>query len=319
MTRGELLTSLYRRLNKSETPDTATKNRLVGFLNEAYREVLSLPGIQRLREDTLTFASVANQARYALPWVPKIQRLFETTNDRLLQPMTLADYRAIDPDPSSTTGTADCWVWAGYTPVAVQPSNASELFAKSSSAGDTTQTIYVEGEIDGGYPRTASVTLTGTTAVSLSASITNWVRVTKCYLSATGAGYVTLHEDSGVGTELARIGIGQTSQRYCALYLYPTPSSVVTYTADIVVGITDLAQDTEEPRLPADFHDLLVLGARVREYEKLDDARLTIASQQFESRKRDLMYWLAETGHSDLTTRMGMGRSRIGPWYPAGS
>jgi len=318
MTRGELLTSLYRRLNKSETPDTATKNRLVGFLNEAYREVLSLPGIQRLRDDTLTFASVANQARYALPWVPKINRVFETTNDRLLQPMTLSDYRAIDPDPSSTTGTADCWVWAGYTPVAVQPSDASSLYVKSTSASDT-NTCYLEGETSGGYPRAVSVSMTGTTAVNLSSAVSDWVRVTKVYLSSAAVGTVTLHEDSGSGTELARIGIGQTSQRYCALYFYPTPSSVVTYTADIVVGITDLAQDNEEPRLPADFHDLLVLGARVREYEKLDDARLTIASQQFESRKRDLMYWLAETGHSDLTTRMGMGRSRLGPWYPAGS
>lgn len=318
MTRGELLASLYRRLNKSETPDAATKNRLVGFLNEAYREVLSLPGIQRLRDDTLTFASVANQARYALPWVPKINRVFETTNDRLLQPMTLSDYRAIDPDPSSTTGTADCWVWAGYTPVAVQPSDASSLYVKSTSASDT-NTCYLEGETSGGYPRAVSVLMTGTTAVNVSSSVSDWVRVTKVYLSAAAVGTVTLHEDSGSGTELARIGIGQTSQRYCALYLYPTPSSVVTYTADIVVGITDLAQDNEEPRLPADFHDLLVLGARVREYEKLDDARLTIASQQFESRKRDLMYWLAETGHSDLTTRMGVGRSRIGPWYPAGS
>lgn len=318
MTRGELLTSLYRRLNKSETPDTATKNRLVGFLNEAYREVLSLPGIQRLRDDTLSFASVANQARYALPWVPKINRVFETTNDRLLQPMTLSDYRAIDPDPSSTTGTADCWVWAGYTPVAVQPSDASSLYVKSTSASDT-NTCYLEGETSGGYPRAVSVLMTGTTAVNVSSAVSDWVRVTKVYLSAAAVGTVTLHEDSGSGTELARIGIGQTSQRYCSLYLYPTPSSVVTYTADIVVGITDLAQDNDEPRLPADFHDLLVLGARVREYEKLDDARLTIASQQFESRKRDLMYWLAETGHSDLTTRMGMGRSRLGPNFPAGS
>lgn len=317
MTRGELLTSLYRRLNKSETPDTATKNRLVGFLNEAYREVLSLPGIQRLRDDTLTFASVANQARYALPWVPKIQRLFETTNDRLLQPMTLADYRAIDPDPANTTGTADSWVWAGYTPVAVQPSDASSLFVKSTSASDT-NTCYLEGETGGGYPRAVSVSMTGTTAVNLSSAVSDWVRVTKVYLSSAAVGTVTLHEDSGSGTELARIGIGQTSQRYCALYLYPTPSSVVTYTADVVMGITDLAQDTEEPRLPADFHDLLVLGARVREYEKMDDARLTIAAQQYESRKRDLMYWLAETGHSDVP-RTRMGRSRLGPWYPAGS
>lgn len=318
MTRGELLTQLYRRLNKSETPDTATKNRLVGFLNEVYREVLSLPGMQRLRDDTLTFASVANQARYALPWVPKVHRLFEATNDRLLQPMTLADYRLIDPDPESTTGTPDAWVWAGYAPVAKQPSDASRIFIKSTSASDT-NTVYLEGETAGGYPRAVSKTMTGTTAVDVDTAITDWVRVTKVYLSAAAVGTITLHEDSGTGTELARIGIGQTSQRYCYLYLYPTPSSAITYTADVVQGITDLAQDTEEPRLPQDFHDLLVHGAMLREYEKTDDGRYTNAVQRFEQRKRDLMYWLAETAQSPMRLPAGYGRSRLGPWYPAGT
>lgn len=317
MTRGELLTQLYRRLNKSETPDTATKNRLVGFLNEVHREVLSWPGLQRLRDDTLTFASVANQARYALPWVPKVHRLFEATNDRLLQPMTLADYRLIDPDPESTTGTPDAWVWAGYAPVAKQPSDASRIFIKSTSASDT-NTVYLEGETSGGYPRAVSKTMTGTTAVDVDTAITDWVRVTKVYLSAAAVGTITLHEDSGTGTELARIGIGQTSQRYCYLYLYPTPSSAITYTADVVQGITDLAQDTEEPRLPQDFHDLLVHGAMLREYEKTDDGRFTNAVQRFEQRKRDLMYWLAETAQSPVRVPGG-GRSRLGPWYPAGS
>ena len=317
MTRGELLTQLYRRLNKSETPDTATKNRLVGFLNEVHREVLSLPGLQRLRDDTLTFASVANQARYALPWVPKVHRLFEATNDRLLQPMTLADYRLIDPDPESTTGTPDAWIWAGYAPVAKQPSDASRIFIKSTSASDT-NTVFLEGETSGGYPRAVSKTMTGTTAVDVDTAITDWVRVTKVYLSAAAVGTVTLHEDSGTGTELARIGIGQTSQRYCYLYLYPTPSSAITYTADVVQGITDLSQDTEEPRLPQDFHDLLVHGAMLREYEKTDDGRYTNALQRFEQRKRDLMYWLAETAQSPVRVPGG-GRSRLGPWYPAGS
>lgn len=317
MTRGELLTQLYRRLNKAETPDTATKNRLVGFLNEVYREALSWPGMQRLRDDTLTFASVANQARYALPWVPKVNRLFEATNDRLLQPMTLADYRLIDPDPESTTGTPDAWIWAGYAPVAKQPSDASRIFIKSTSASDT-NTVFLEGETSGGYPRAVSKTMTGTTAVDVDTAITDWVRVTKVYLSAAAVGTVTLHEDSGTGTELARIGIGQTSQRYCYLYLYPTPSSAITYTADVVQGITDLSQDTEEPRLPQDFHDLLVHGAMLREYEKTDDGRYTNALQRFEQRKRDLMYWLAETAQSPVRVPGG-GRSRLGPWYPAGS
>lgn len=318
MTRSELLTQLARRLNKNESFDTATKNRLIGLLDETYREILSWPGLQRLRDDTLTFASVADQARYALPWVPKINRIYETTNDRTLQPLSLADYRAVDPDPVSNPGVADCWVWGGYDVVATQPSDASSVFVKSTAAGDTTQTLYLEGEITDGYPRSASVALTGTTAVNVSSAISTWVRITKAYLSATCAGTVTLHEDSGSGTELARIAIGQTSQRYCVVFLYPTPSDVITYSADVQIGVTGLAQDGDVPRLPDDFHDLLVIGASMREYEKTDDGRYATASAHFKERKGDLLYWLHGVGDSPLNVR-GAGWSRLGPWFPAGS
>lgn len=318
MTRAQLLTALCRRLNKNETLDTATKNRLIEFLNETHREILSHPGLQRLRDDTLTFASVASQATYTLPWVAKINRLFEATNDRVLEPMSLAQYRGADPDPSSTTGTSDYWIWLGYQPVAKQPSDASSLFVDSTSASDT-GTAYLEGETAGGYPRAVQVTMTGTTAVNLSTAVSDWVRVTKFYLGTAAVGTVTLHEDASGGTELARIGIGQTAQRYVAVTLYPTPSAVITYSADVTLGITDLAQDNDEPRLPADFHDLLVAGAMVREYEKLDDGRLMTSMARYQQRLRDLLFWMHETASGSSMLSSAGGRSRLGPWYAAGT
>lgn len=317
MTRAQLLTALARRLNKNETLDTATKNRLIEFLNETHREILSHPGLQRLRDDVLTFASVANQPAYALPWVAKLNRLSEATNDRTLDGMTLAQYRAIAPDPTSISGTPSHWVWTGYQPVAKQPSDASSLFVDSTSASDT-GTAYLEGETSGGYPRAVQVTMTGTTAVNLSAAVSDWVRVTKFYLGTAAVGTVTLHEDASGGTELARIGIGQTSQRYTGVILYPTPASAITYTVDATIGITDLAQDTDEPRLPADFHDLLVAGAMVREYEKTDDGRLTTSMQRYQQRLRDLLFWMHESASGSSMQRTGIG-SRLGPWYPAGT
>lgn len=317
MTRAQLLTALARRLNKAETLDTATKNRLVEFLNETQREVLSHPGLQRLRDDVLTFASVANQTAYALPWVAKLTRLYEATNDRTLCGMSLAEYRALAPDPTSLTGTPSHWVWLGYQFVAKQPSDASSLFVDSTSASDT-GTAYLEGETSGGYPRAVQVTMTGTTAVNLSTAVSDWVRVTKFYLGTAAVGTVTLHEDASGGTELARIGIGQTSQRYTAFLLYPTPADAITYSVDATLGITDMAQDNDEPRLPADFHDLLVAGAMVREYEKTDDGRLQTSMQRYQQRLRDLLFWMHESGSGSSMTRSGMG-SRLGPWYPAGT
>lgn len=318
MTRAQLLTALSRRLNKAETLDTATSNRLKEFLNETHREILSHPGLQRLRDDTLTFASVANQALYALPWVAKIGRVFETTNDRTLQPMTMAQYRDADPDPASTTGVSDAFVWLGYQPVAKHPSDASSLFVKSTSASDTAVVAYVEGETTGGYPTAKNVTLTGTTAVNVSSAVSDWVRVTKFYISTAAVGVVTLHEDSGAGTELARLAIGQTEQRYFAFYLYPTPSDAITYSADVTMAITDLAQDTDSPRIPTDFHDLIVAGALVREYEKIDDGRLRVSQERYQSRLRDLLYWMHETASGSMPAQRN-GRSRLGAWFPAGT
>ncbi len=316
MTRAQLLTQLARRLNKNETLDTATQNRLVDMLNEVQREILSKPGMRRLRDDVLTFASVSGQSAYALANVSKVNRILETTNDRLLIPMSLGEYRAANPDETAVTGPATAWVWTGYAPIAKQPADASSLFVKSSAAGDTTQTAYLEGEITGGYPRTASVTLTGTTAVNLASAISTWVRVTKFYLSAAPAGTVTLHEDSGTGTELAQIQIGGTMQQYYTLRLYPQPTSVITYTADVTLSITDLAQSTDEPRLPRDFHDLLIAGAMVKEYEKTDDPRLPVSMARYKERLGELHYWLAETA-SGGATMPAAGHSRLGPWFPA--
>ncbi len=319
MTRAQLLTQLARRLNKNETLDAVTQNRLVDYLNEVQREILSKPGLRRLRDDVVTFSSVSGQSGYALPNVAKVNRIFETTNDRLLHPLTLDQYRAISPDESAVTGVASAWVWTGYQPIALHPSNASSLFVVSSSASDTAITAYVEGEITGGYPRSASVTLTGTTAVNVSSAISTWVRVTKFYLSAAPVGTVTLLEDSGAGTELARIQIGGTMQHYYTFRLYPQPSDAIVYTADVTLQITDLAQNTDEPRLPQDFHDLLIAGAMVKEYEKTADERLAVSMGRYRDRLNDLHYWLAETasGSSFLHTERGI--SRLGAWFPAGT
>lgn len=320
MTRAQLLTQLARRLNKNEALDTATQNRLVDYLNEVQREVLSKPGMRRLRDGVLTFASVSGQSEYALPNVAKVNRIFETTNDRLLVPMTLDQYRAINPDEASVTGPASAWVWTGANaPVANQPADASSLFVKSTSAGDTTQTAYIEGEITGGYPRTASVTLTGTTAANVASAISTWVRITKFYLSAAPAGTITLHEDSGTGTELAQIQIGGTMQHYYTFRLYPQPTAAITYTADVTLDITDLAQSTDEPRLPRDFHDLLIAGAMVKEYEKTDDGRIQVAAARYRTRLAELHQWMAETASGSSFLGSERGISRLGAWFPAGS
>jgi len=318
MTRSDLLVKLSRRTNKNTTLDTATQNRLLDFLNERQRRILSLPGMQKLREASQTFASVASQADYALPNVARLHRIFETTNDRVLYELSPQDYRLIDPDPQ--TGTPEAFVWRGRQAVATQPSDASEIFVDSTSGSDT-NTAYVEGIITGGYPRSASVTMTGTTAVSLSTSITTWERIDKFYLSAAAVGTVTLHEDASGGTELARIPIGATSTDYWRLTLWPTPSAVITYTVDYDRQVTDLAQSTDLPVLDEDFHDVLLLGALMDEYQHMHDDRWQSARVEYEQRLGALKYRIAATatGGAGLLTRRIRPGSQLGAWFPAGS
>lgn len=329
MTRTEILTALALRLNKTAPPsmDSTTQARLLGFMNSRQRRLLTIPGIRHIRDVTIPLASVSGQASYTIPNFSKLARITDSTNQRVLFEMSGQDYRRLNPVPIS--GTPEAYVWSNASmEAAAPPSDASSLFVKSTSASDTTQTVYVQGVITGNYPFSASVTLTGQTAVDVSASVTAALRIDKFYLSAACVGTVTLHEDSGSGTELGRITIGQTHTPYFGITLYPTPSGANDYLIDGTRAITDFDQDTDIPLLPEDFHDLMVLGPLMDEYQHLSDARYDVAREEFEGppymkgrggRVGDLIYWLAETGTGQPwnLSQSWQRPSQLGSWYPA--
>ena len=304
--------NLARRLNKTAgTLVTDTGTRFQERLNERHRELLRMPGMGSLRWGNIPVASVASQQGYAVPMqgVARIDRGYDTTNRIKLVRKDLAWFREVDPSPS--TGQPEYIIETGNVQVHTQPSDASEVFAKSTSASDTSQTIYIEGFITGGYRRTASVTLTGVTAVSLSTSITNWILIDKMYLSATAVGIVTLHEDSGSGTELSRIAIGDTWASFLSFLLYPTPSAVVTYRLDITRTIPTLSNATDEFWIHEDFHDVVIDGAEMDELVKSDDAsRYQLVRDRWLQGKKDLRAWVQD--HPDWRPVMtgGWGKHR---------
>jgi hypothetical protein len=288
--------NLARRLNKTAgTLVTDTGTRFKDRLNERHRELLRMPGMGSLRWGNIAVASVASQQGYAVPMqgVARIDRGYDPSNRIKLTRKDLSWFREVDPNPM--TGQPEYIVETGNVQVHTQPSDASEVFVKSTSASDTTQTCYVEGFITGGYRRTASVTLTGATAVSLASTITNWILVDKVYLSAAGAGIVTLHEDSGAGTELSRIAIGDTWGSFLSFLLYPTPSAVVTYRLDITRTIPTLTNDTDEFWIHEDFHDVVIDGAEMDELVKSDDAsRFQMVRDRWMQGKKDLKTWVQD-------------------------
>ena len=123
MTLGAILTAIAQETHKggslpatnsTSSMDTVTRARLLNHVNRKHRAVLSKPQASHLREGTTTVASVIGTALYALTGVAKLHRVFETTNDRRLIPMTLDQYRSMEPDPASNQGTPTHFVNAGY-------------------------------------------------------------------------------------------------------------------------------------------------------------------------------------------------------------
>lgn len=321
MTLNDLRLDWYRRFGYTSSPATEITTRADALFNETQAEILSRPGLASLLNGSLSFASVASTPTYGLPQaVARLKHLYEATNDQYIYPRSLDWYRRTYPDPTAVTGTPEAVIDLGMIGIAVQPSDASQIFVDSTDAGDT-GTAYLEGYRTGGYFRSLSVTMTGTTAVSLGAAITDFVFLTKFYLSAAAVGTVTLHEDASGGTELARIPIGQTHARYRRIALAPTPSAAITYTADFEWDPQNMANANDEPILPVRFHRLVGLGARIKEYEKKDDSRLAKAEKQLERGIGELIYSVA----SQAVGMPVMGRattrqpSQLGPWYPAGS
>jgi hypothetical protein len=326
VTLSTLLSDLYRRLGYASSPATEITTRLTAFVNQTQRDILSEPGMQVLLDGldgTITFDSVASTPQYSLPpAVARLKKLYERTNDRALIGLSQDTYRTYDPDTTANTGTPTHWVDLGWSAVASQPSDASDLFVDSTAAGDT-NTVYIEGYRSGGYFTSLSATMTGATAKSVKGAslITDIIEVTKFYLSAAAVGTVTLVEDAEGGTELARIPIGQTYARYKRIALWPCPSSAISYSIDYERDLQDMANANDEPVLPVRFHPLLIEGALLREMTKKDDSRYDKAARAYERMLGNLKYFT----FTNLDHRPVMGNalvrrpSQLGGQYPSGS
>lgn len=316
---------LYRRLNLPTAPASSEVTRLASFINLTHRQILSIPGMDGLRDGTITFASVASQAVYGLPSaVQRIEAITDRTTQRKLRPVALDDVLSGDP-ALVQTGPSDCYINRGWQAVATQPSAAAQIFYKSSSAADTTQEIFFEGIRSGGATYSTALagggfTLNGTTALGLVP--TDIVEITKFYIDAETTGDVILTQGSGVGTELARLkggnGTEQIHSRYLGIQLYPTPASAITYYVDYVRNVMDMSNATDEPLLPEDFHWLLVEGALVKEWTKRDDVRRQEAEADLKRGISALKYFMHNQS-DDLPVAGGLRReiNRYGAWYPA--
>lgn len=324
---GTILKDVYRRTGYSDAPPSEVSTRISAFVNQWHRRILTMPGLEMLRNDTFTFASVANTSVYAFPQsVLKINAITQRDSDVRLHMRTLDWYRRYVPDPAQTTGIPDIWIPGGFRAVAAQPdfpafATGKPLYAVSSSGSDTAgPKVVIESIRKGGYPYNngTGTSLTGTSRVQIG-TFSDHVEVTKFYLSAACVGFISLYDAAAAGNELARIAIGDTYSRVMYIHLYPTPSSAITYYVDYTRQILDMANATDEPLLPQDYHYLLSLGARADEYERKDDSRSDQAKRDMDAGLRNMKHALLNP--PDYLVVPGVessNRSNLGPWYPPG-
>lgn len=297
--------------------------RVTQYIDETYREIMSKKGIgKRLRQKTVTFVTVANSPIAALPQAThRISNdIVDRLNRRVYSPMSLSDIRQRDPGQAYSTSAPFGYAVLGMSDaVGIDPSLAV-LTVVSSDTADTGTTAYVEGVTSDGQSRSASVTLSGTTPATLLgiglSSIATWTLITKFYITSSCKGYITLISSA---VEIARIAPGHTYARYTRLYIYPTPTAILTLYADVELDLTPLVTTYDEPLLDEDFHWLLISGSLLKEY---------LRNGKFSEYDREMIRW--KQGISDLRSHIqaplgGSANARtnqwsqLGPDFPAGT
>lgn len=294
------LADCYRRLNFQTSPASAVTTRLTAFLNEAQQDIIGEIGGSRLLHGTITFASVASQAEYGLP--PTVARplsVRDTANNRRLEQISESVYRAMLPNPASSSGTSDRYALLGIGPMAIRPTAAAAIFIISDNAGDV-QVAQFDMITSAGQRVTGSATVNGITGVQFG-TLGTIVEIVDVYLATVAVGTITIRMTSGVGTVLGSIYTGQLRPQYQRIALVTTPAAALTYAVDYEMDATDLVNATDEFPLPPRFRQAVTLGALRKEYAHAGDVlRYELTTREYDRDVKMLRHYLA-SGPDTLT------------------
>lgn len=321
MTLGQMLTALYADLGYPQVSTDRT-TRLTRWINEGYRHIMSRPGREQLRDAKITITTESERDLYAWPQaVAQVYAIWNVTNSVRLGFLTKDQYRSLNPGLNQSAGFAYAWSPDGWGPVMRQPEGTG-LWVVSTSGADEAQLVNVQGFFTNGdlTPEIQSAPLNGPVRVQIGTS-NLWNIIERLDLSAVCVGVVSIYDAAVGGNELLRLQPGQTSAQYQHFRLFPTPSAAVDYQADVCLALTELVNANDIPLLPPDFHDMLPLYARIREYQLAGaDARLPYAQQEMATRSLDLVSYVDfPKDYQPIvgSANAGIGVNNLGPWYPA--
>lgn len=313
-------------------PEANAITRIARYINLAYHQVHGKKGMRKLRRALLTFSTVANSPFVVLPQAAvRLLTLSDRVNNIPYEELTMEEIRYRDPGLKSTSATPSAYAVIGMnSAVAADPSASGQCTVVSSSATDTGATHQAYGEFitAGGYPALQAalgvpVNLNGLTPVNIGPA--DAIAVQKFYtgqaaVAGPSAAVGVLSLKDGAGNVIATIGPGRTMARYTRLHLFPVPSAVIPIYADVELHIENLTNQSDEPILPEDFHDVLVSGALYREYKKRNQITLYREEKaEFNQRVAELRSWINKPSGVVLNGSRGRQFSQLGPWFPNGA
>jgi len=239
----------------TEVQDTSSafQTILKTYINKRYFQVLRAINWEKIRRD-YTISTVASTQEYLLPDdFSKAVNVRDTTNGNDLSETDYGKICQDFPNEVTTNGTIARYYITEDACMA-QPTSASVIAVKSSSASDITQTITIRG-IVGGYETYEAVTLTGTTSAN---STNSYTRIKGISKSAVTVGNITLTSNSAAVT-IAVLPPKITTAYYKKIGFHYVPNGVVTVAVPYYIKAMSLVDDYDYPII--DIADLIESGA----------------------------------------------------------
>jgi hypothetical protein len=254
------------------------------FLNFRYRDFMRrYPWKQA--EGTTTITTVANQATYPLPWdFGETIYIWDNTNKKAL-------YEKPEQGAQNDTNLVGNPDYFSVKEVGLldQPYTSSTINIVSSSASDTTQTIFIRGRNSAGTEITETKTLNGTTNVT---SANSYASVQQLSKSATSVGSVTI--TSNAGNSLAVIGPGQLQARYRIAHFYYIPTTTTSLVVRYKKVFLPMVNDYDYPII--DCADELMFGAQADAWRaKRQFSKSAALEAQYEELVQRRMYQQEQT------------------------
>lgn len=254
------------------------------YCNDIYFDILKRINWKDIN-DSYTFSTVAGTSDYALPQnFGKEVYVFNSSTNVELSPITMQELVRDYADGLSSSGDIARYLIVNK-PVKKQPTSSSTLSIVSSSASDTTQSVYIVGIDSNEVELSEEVVITGTTPV---ASVNSYTSIRSISKSAITTGRITITSNSGAVT-VAVMSPNDKAYSVVSVRLHYTPTSVVTISMPYIINPYPLVNSYDQPVI--DCADVIELGATMMAWRyKRQFSKATDYERQYE-KALDTLVW----------------------------